>query len=395
MTRVTACPCCGAALGRPFYDVTAVPVHSVTVRRSEAEARGIGTGDISLALCGACGFVANTAFDASLQDYAQEYISTQAHSRVFDAFHRRLASELIERHDLRGRRIVEIGCGQGEFLTLLCDMGDNDGVGFDPAFVAGAKLPRRVRVIAADYAPGHPEAAGDFIVCKMTLEHIGPVASFLHGVRAAVGDAVDTTIFFQVPDGEHVLREQAFWDVYYEHCSYFSAASLAAVFRRCGFAPLRVWRDYGDQYLMIEARPTDCAANVQPDRAAVASAVAAFARDVPVRIADWRRDLRARAARGERTLLWGGGSKAVAFLTTLGAGAEIGGAVDINPDKHGTFLAGTAHPVLSPDDQAVRAADRVIVMNPIYVDEVARRLRQCGSQAAVVAVAENLQEVTT
>jgi hypothetical protein len=28
------------------------------------------------------------------------------------------------------------------------------------------------------------------------------------------------------------LKEVAFWDIYYEHCSYFSPGSLAATFRR-------------------------------------------------------------------------------------------------------------------------------------------------------------------
>ena len=41
--------------------------------------------------------------------------------------------DLIRRYDLRGKEVIEIGCGKGEFLSLLCEVGDNRGVGFDPA----------------------------------------------------------------------------------------------------------------------------------------------------------------------------------------------------------------------------------------------------------------------
>jgi hypothetical protein len=61
----------------------------------------------------------------------------------------------------------------------------------------------------------------------MTLEHIAPTGDFVGAVRRAVGDDPQTVVFFQVPDVIRILKEQAFWDIYYEHCNYFSAGSLA------------------------------------------------------------------------------------------------------------------------------------------------------------------------
>ncbi|MEM9748803.1 MAG: SAM-dependent methyltransferase, partial [Actinomycetota bacterium] len=95
----------------------------------------------------------------------------------------------------------------------------------------------------------------------------------------------------------------------------------------------------------------------------------------PRRVAEWRRRLQESHAAGRTTVLWGGGSKAVAFLTTLGVGDEIAAAVDINPRKHGTYLGGTGHQVIGPDDLVDLQPDEVIVMNPIYTDEIAADLR--------------------
>jgi hypothetical protein len=70
-----------------------------------------------------------------LNEYSNEYNPTQSYSATFNVFHRHLAQQLIDRYDLHHKHIIEIGCGQGEFLTLLCELGENQGVGFDPAYV--------------------------------------------------------------------------------------------------------------------------------------------------------------------------------------------------------------------------------------------------------------------
>ena len=75
---------------------------------------------------------------------------------------------------------------------------------------------------------------------------------------------------------------------------------------------------------------------------------------------------------------WGAGSKAVAFLTTLGLTSEIDVLVDVNPHKRGRFMPGTGHEVIGPDDLVARRPDCIVVMNPIYVDEIRRDLAARG-----------------
>ncbi|MCH8271549.1 MAG: SAM-dependent methyltransferase, partial [Planctomycetes bacterium] len=80
------------------------------------------------------------------------------------------------------------------------------------------------------------------------------------------------------------------------------------------------------------------------------------------------------------------GSKGVAFLTTLGVTDEIDCVVDINPHREGTFMAGTGHEIVSPESLADHGVDNVIVMNPIYVDEIRGTLSEMGLHPNVVAV---------
>lgn len=388
MTKSSVCPCCGHSGLDSFYSVRQVPVHSVTLLRTPQEADAIGTGDIELALCRNCGFIHNAAFEGTKLDYFHDYVSTQAKSDVFSAFHRRLAEDLIRRHDLHGRQVVEIGCGQGEFLQLLAKLGDNQGIGFDPAYEPTTQLPPNVRIIKDLYSDRHPEAASDFVCCKMTLEHIDSVGTFVAGVRQAMGDDPARTVFFQVPDASRVLAEGAFWDVYYEHCSYFAGGTLKNLFQRAGFEVTSISRDYGNQYLMVEGHPAAVGAAAPPveDVGDVIAAVERFRTEVPRQIEAWREHLRCCAASGRRTVLWGGGSKAVAFLTTLRIGSEIDAVVDINEEKHGTYLARTGHLVVSPQQVAARRPDTVIVMNPMYCREVSMLLHSLDCHPEIVPV---------
>jgi hypothetical protein len=92
----------------------------------------------------------------------------------------------------------------------------------------------------------------------------------------------------------------------------------------------------------------------------------------------WAESLGAASARGRRVALWGAGSKAVAFLTTLAAGDEVAYAVDINPHKQGKYLAGTGHAVLGPADLADAPPDVVVAMNEIYEPEIRAMLDRLG-----------------
>ena len=389
--RNEACPCCGGSKLREFFAATGVPVNSCLSLRTREEALNFPVGTVALTHCTECGFIFNAAFDPSLLEYSERYDPTQAFSETFNRWHRNLAERLVQQYELRGRKIIEIGCGKGEFLSLLCSLGANDGVGFDPAY-APSRAPEvagggTVRFVQDFYSEKYAEIPGDFMCCKMTLEHIAPAREFVSTVRRAVDSAGDPVVFFQVPDALRILEEKAFWDIYYEHCSYYSAGSLARLFRRAGFGVVDLAREYDNQYLMIEARARladdrdPAAAN---DLEQVAQLVDRFAQELPGQLDGWRNKIRAWRERGEKAVIWGAGSKGVSFLTTLGIGDEIEYAVDINPHRQGLYMAKTGQQICSPQMLAEYKPDVVIVMNPVYRTEIVTQLHQLGLQPEVI-----------
>jgi hypothetical protein len=253
-------------------------------------------------------------------------------------------------------------------------------------------LDDRLRFVQEFFTRDTQAPGSDFICCKMTLEHIPDVLTFVRAVRTGIEEGRETVVFFQIPDLDRIFDEAAFWDVYYEHCSYFTAGSLERLFRRAGLKPTEVWTGYDGQYLMIEAVPaTDADTNaVSSDKADVARIVERarqFSDDVAEKRRLWSDRLRRWHADGKRVAIWGSGSKAVAMLSTLDlVGDEVSTVVDINPHRHGYFMPGSGQRIVGPDALKAAPPDVVVIMNPIYREEIAAELNRLGLSAELHAV---------
>lgn len=148
--------------------------------------------------------------------------------------------------------------------------------------------------------------------------------------------------------------------------------------------------EYDDQYLMIEARPgTGSGPSPLPeedDLEALRQDVAYFTSTLQTTLKRWQKRLSEIKSGGRKAVIWGGGSKGVAFLTKLNIVDEIRYAVDINPHKTGTFMAGTGQEIVAPEFLKTLKPDLVIVMNPIYTTEIAAELARLGVTAEILPI---------
>lgn len=385
------CPNCQSIQLEPFYSVSNVPVHSVMLMETADEARNFPKRDLKLAFCHNCGFIHNTIFDPDIQEYNAKCEETQGFSGTFNRFHRALAERLISKHDLHQKTVLEIGCGKGEFIAMLCELGDNIGYGFDPAFVPERNPDKlhKVEFIRDFYSEKYSKYKADFVCCKMTLEHIPDTLEFMRVVRAAIGENLDTIIFFQIPEAGRVLKDLGFWDIYYEHCSYFSPVSLEYLFRRAGFKVLDIATEYDDQYLMIEAKPGVMAESdeeIDINIQEIKGFFEMFKSNIDDLLNRWKTLIQSKVENGKKLVIWGGGSKAVAFMTTLNIDQEIRYIVDINPYKHNHYLPGTGHEVVSPNFLIDYQPDVVLLMNPIYEKEVKNDLNNLGLDPEILPI---------
>ena len=387
------CPSCGNPDMSVFYEARNVPVNSCLMMSTQQEALNFPRGDVVLGFCEQCGFISNVAFDISRVDYSPIYEDQQCFSSTFNAFAQNLAKRLVKKHDLYNKNILEIGCGKGDFLELISELGNNSGVGIDPAYISGRILreaSKRLTFIQDYYSDRYACYSGDLVCCRHTLEHIPKTSEFVNIVRRAIGDRLDTVVFFELPDVSRVLRELAFWDIYYEHCSYFSFGSLARLFRSCNFEVSDLSRDFGDQYLLLEAKPVSQTSEkvnyLEESVQEMAKYVKYFSANCREKLDQWKSRLKQLHADGRHVVIWGSGSKCVSFLTTLNVKDEIDYVIDINPFRHGKFLPGAGKKVMPPEFLRNYKPDVVFVVNPIYCDEISRLVDNLGVNTDVIPV---------
>lgn len=393
------CPACRNEQLDVFYTVDNLPVHSVLNLKTCEQARGYTTGQLILTFCPLCGFIFNSAYNSKLQEYSCECEESQAFSATFNHFAHTLAQSLVKRYNLYNKKIIEIGSGKGEFLATLCELGNNRGIGFDPAYVPGRlsdEALKRIHFIRDFYSEKYNEYKADFICCKMTLEHISDTGRFIRTLRQTVGDNPDMIVFFQIPDVNRILDFYSFEDIYYEHCSYFSAGSLARLFRSQGFDILDLRREYADQYLVLEAKPQDGNSSsskthlLENDLAELTKKVDDFPVKVRKTLEYWREKLLQIKANNHKVVIWGSGSKGVSFLTTLKIEQEIQYVVDINPYRQGTYMACTGQQIMAPEFLQQYRPQYIIIMNSIYRKEIQTELDRLGVHSQLITMEDAL-----
>jgi SAM-dependent methyltransferase len=351
--------------------------------------------EMRLAFCSQCAFITNMAYDAARLDYSGNHEESQSYSPRFRAFAQELARRWIEQYELRGKTALEIGCGKGDFLASMLEEGIHHAIGVDPGARPGrmtGPAAGRAEWVLENFTPVLGQREPDAIVCRHTLEHIHSVRAFLDDIRASIGSRPKTVVLFELPDALRILRETAFWDIYYEHCSYFTPGSLGRLFRASGFDIIDLSLGYDGQYLLLAARPRPFnrppapPLPIEEDVAAVAEAVSHFERGYARQMATWRQRLQDARDRGLRTVIWGGGAKGLSFLTALGDIDTVQYAVDVNPNLHGRYMAGIGRQVVPPAFLVQYRPHLVVVMNSVYTAEIRAMLGELGLSPTLVAL---------
>jgi hypothetical protein len=382
----TRCVVCASADIVPILDLSALPTDTIRLWPSRSAACSARKARMSLAYCKNCGHLFNRCYDDNLVDYEVDYENSQMFSSRFRRYAEELADRLISTYQLYHKKIVEIGGGKGDFLRIICDRGNNNGVSFGPSYrpAPGDYIPENVRFVTDYYSAKYTAEPANLIVCRHVLEHFSQPREFIETVRQAVGDRKDLIVYFEVPNGEFILREQMFWEFIYQHPSYFTQSSLAKLFTVCGFQVLGIKESFGGQFLAIEASASADGGvpdeySLSENRSTTAALCRAFDAAFSARVANWRDRLKQLREKKQRVIAWGAGAKGVSFLNIVDPmGSDISLIVDVNPRKSGRFVPGSGQQIVEPNSLRQLHPDVIILMNAIYRDEIASDVAGLG-----------------
>ena len=303
----------------------------------------------------------NEAFDPRLIDYSDSYENSQAHSPRFLS-HMRSVLDLLKDEFPKNSKIVEVGCGKGDFVEMLQKDGTFKITGYDASYEGDSAL------IEKRYLDESDCISADLIVLRHVLEHVPNPYNFLTLLKNIFGDA---KIYIEVPNYDWIVKNKTFFDITYEHVNYFSQNSLLKLFDD---PAARHGLMFEDQYQFVIAPVTSL--NIMFDQY--------------YQSADWKfltfEDLFPdmnhcierldQLAEGRSVYVWGAATKGCLFLTHCMNQQrlidKVRFAIDQNPQKIGKFLPGSYVPIKSKEDfiQEAEAGDVLIISNEAYKEEI-------------------------
>jgi SAM-dependent methyltransferase len=378
---IDACPACSGQRIDDVLDLE-LPLFANVQWPDREQALRHPRGRVLLAECLECGHLFNRSFQPEHLEYGPHYENSLHHSKTFDGFAVAQARKLVEHFGLTGKRIVEIGCGGGDFLKILCREGGNTGFGFDVSLDPERQVESGgvdVTFYRQYFSARHAELAPDFLCCRHVLEHIPNPLQFLNETVGVLKQG-RFGIYFEVPNAAYTISGPGIWDLIYEHCQYFTSTSLAHLFKRAGIIPDELYTTFTDQFLCLEATTDSSRCPIKPRTGGVENERAGPALKATwnERVLAWRQRLRNWRTEGRRVIVWGAGSKGVTFLNLADRDGAVQRVVDINPYKHGRYVSGTGQQIVGPEALREDPPDNVLVMNPVYSQEIAANLNAMG-----------------
>lgn len=361
--------CDGNLYAEPIYSLHNIPQAAQSFLKRDQLNSDSGI-DISICQCAACGLVQLTS---SPVKYYREVITSASVSDEMRAFRIRQIGEFADRFGLVGKKVIEIGCGEGYCLDILSEFGVC-AFGLEASEKAGTIGRNKGRKILSGYIEKNTQIEGgpfDAFIMINFLEHAPRPRDLMSGINInLVPDAVGMV---EVPSLEHVIEAQRFYDFVPDHLSYFTEQTLHSALETSGFDVLssrRVWNDY-DIVAHVQKRDKldfrDWDDNFDQLKKDLAGFVESFDRV------------------DKEVAVWGASHQALTILAISGQ-RKIKYIIDSAPFKQGLYTPVTHMPIVSPLRLKDDKVDAVLVMAAGYSDEVVRILREELSYRGNIAV---------
>ena len=373
-----SCRLCGSPKTNVSLSIQRAPRNVQSLLREQDLARDRGL-DLEVRTCQHCGFVQIPPVLGD--DYYDDYLMGTTHSPQMQAYQAAQASDFIRRFALRGCRIVEIGCGDGNYLDHLVSLGVRVH-GIEPSQLFRELARGRGHTVEDGYLTADRRLHGepfDGFVTRQVLEHVPDIHGFLRGVRLNVRDGGFGLV--EVPSLEKAIDDGRFYDFFTDHVNYFSLHTLGLAMAHNGFRVIDSSHGMFDEYnvLLVQAVQLPSLTDVQ-------QAVSDLGGDLRAFLVEERRQ-------GRKVCIWGAGGKGLSVLATTGIDS-VDLMVDSDPFKQGLYTPVSHLLVDRPTREALSAIDVVVITAMAYRQEIERDLRSVYGFKGRVAVIGHRLEVS-
>jgi len=352
------CRCCGKLISnRSILEYKNMPAKAQFFPSIEELNQDKGI-DLNLCVCNYCGLIQLTNDPVY---YYRDVIRAASVSEEMREFRIKYFAHFLQKYDLSSKRIIEIGSGNGEFMSYMKAAGgkvygvehNHDSVEYSVS-------------LGYNVEEGFPDGS-DFILkngpfdafyIMNFLEHIPNPGVFLNAIANNLCDGAIGLI--EVPNTDVIIKNLMFSEFMLDHLCYYTSDSLRRLLEINGFDVLEsssVWHDYC-LCAIVRKRTTSTFDNFHVQQKKNIDEVKKF--------------VSSRVEAGKKVAVWGAGHQALAVLSLSGIGEKIEFVVDSADFKQNKYTPGSHCLVISPSTLLEKKVDSILVMAASYSDEVCR-----------------------
>ncbi len=353
------CIVCGSKI-KGLFQIENMPASAQNIpsREELGGERGIS---IRLCACQGCGLV---QLDSPPVDYYKDVIRAGGYSTTMADLRRSQYREFIELAKLEGKKIVEAGCGRGEFLKMLLPFPvEAFGIEHKKDLVEIAK--KEGLRVEEDFpeGPEHRLSHGPFdaFTSFNFLEHQPHPRAYLQCLYNNL--TPEGWGLITVPSFEYIQEQNSFYEIIPDHIAYYTAESLTHVLQGAGFTVVKqeiVNRD--THAVIVKKRPLPDVSGILGRKEAIGAEVEAL--------------VKAGEREGKRTAIWGASHQGFTLCAVTGVGDKICYIIDSAPFKQGKFAPASHVPIVSPGEARENPADVIVIVAPGYTAEIAGLIRK-------------------
>ena len=373
------CIACGAPLWEtPLLTLDNMPASAQHMPDAQGvkEDRGL---TLDLCQCMGCGLV---QFDCEPVDYYRDVIRAGGFSKTMVELRRYQYKHLIDSYHLEGKKFIEVGCGQGEFLKVLSEFPvEVHGIEHDPHLVELA------RAQGLDVTEGFTEtedtrfAGGlyDVFLSFNFLEHQPDPSTMLQAIYRNLED--DAMGLITVPSFEYIMDHNSYYELIRDHLAYYTFETLTPLLERNGFQVEECEVINRDTLsVIVRKRPQmdtenllECYVNLKREMETYMKYLDAWDKKVAI---------------------WGASHQGFTLAATTKLGEKARYIIDSAPFKQGKFAPASHLPVVGQDHFHEHPVDAIIITAPGYTDEIAASIRQkFGTAVEIRAMRSNHLEM--
>ena len=373
------CIACGAPLWEtPLLTLDNMPACAQHMPDANGLADDQGL-TLDLCQCMGCGLV---QFDCEPVEYYRDVIRAGGFSKTMVELRRYQYRNLIKNYDLEGKKFIEVGCGQGEFLKVLSEFPvEAHGIEHDAHLVelARAQGLNVTQGFTETEDTRFPDGLYDAFLSFNFLEHQPDPSTMLQAIYRNLED--DAMGLITVPSFEYIMDHNSYYELIRDHLAYYTFETLTTLLERNGFQVEECEVINRDTLsVIVKKRPQmdtenllECYVNLKREMESYMKYLDAWDKKVAI---------------------WGASHQGFTLAATTKLGEKAGYIIDSAPFKQGKFAPASHLPIVGPDHFHDHPVDAIIITAPGYTDEIAASIRQkFGTSVEVRAMRSNHLEM--